>query len=65
MLVVLTHAGLEEASSYVAGRTLLLALLGFRLLAVAAATDGGRKMLIESAEAEGGCPVWGVCSRAW
>ena len=42
------------------GTTLLFALPGFGVLDVTSAPDGGRVVLIESAEAEGGCPACGL-----
>lgn len=44
------------------GTTLLFALPGFRVLDVAVDAGGGRVVLIESIEAEGGCPACGVLS---
>ena len=42
--------------------SLLFALPGFRVLDVALESDGGRVVLIESTQVEGGCPVCGVLS---
>ena len=42
------------------GTSLLFALPGFRVLDVTLASDGGWVVLIEGAEAEGGCPVCGL-----
>ena len=44
------------------GTTLLFALPGVRVLDVTVAPDGGRVVLIESLQAEGGCPKCGVLS---
>lgn len=42
--------------------TLLFALPGFRVLDVTLDPDGGRQVLVESAEPDGGCPSCGVLS---
>ena len=42
--------------------SLLFALPGFRVLDVVADLDGGRRVLVESVEVEGGCPSCGVVS---
>ncbi len=42
--------------------TLLFALPGFRVLEVSLGPDGGRRVLVESAAVEGGCPSCGVLS---
>ena len=44
------------------GTTLLFALPDFRLLTVTLEPDGGRRVLVESVAAEGGCPECGVLS---
>ena len=44
------------------GTTLLFALPGYRVLDVAMDVDGGRVVLIESVQTEGGCPACGVLS---
>ena len=45
------------------GTTLLFALPGYRVLDVAMDVDGGRVVLIESVQTEGGCPACGVLSE--
>ena len=42
--------------------SLLFALPGFRVLDVSVGPDGGRRVLAESVETEGGCPSCGVVS---
>ena len=42
--------------------SLLFALPGFRVLKVSLEPDGGRRVLVESVAAEGGCPACGVAS---
>jgi transposase len=42
--------------------TLLFALPGFTVLDVQPEPDGGRRVLVENATAEGGCPACGVIS---
>ncbi len=41
------------------GTTLLFALPGYRVLDVTRDAEGGRVVLVESTQAEGGCPAWG------
>ncbi len=42
--------------------TLLFALPGYRLLDVSVEPDGGRRVLIDSDQEQGGCPSCGVLS---